>query len=414
VTNVFSAAWVIARRDFVATVWSRSYIIFLLAPLLIFGFSALVGLTAGRAERDASRPTVAVITDTATADALDRARARLVPGTSERIFPELRRIAPAENVEAQAQRLLADQEQRLSAVLTGTIERPVVIGPPTFDEEYGARIALLVEEARRSQALDGSGASVQGAAPQRVATDNSAGTLRSMRRGLAQGAQFMIFMVTLMLATLLLSNLVEEKSNKVIEILAAAVPLDAIFLGKLLAMLGASLVGLAIWGGMLGIAYAFFQTMQSWMAVPEVTPAVGWPVFVILLLLYYAANYMLLGALFLGIGGQASNIREIQSLSMPVTFLQLGVLVLGMMAVGGDTSDGWTLAAFAVPFSSPLAMAAFAAESPTLWPHLLALVWQALWVVIIIRLAASLFRRTVLKSSGRRGFWEELKGWGRA
>lgn len=413
-SNMFRAAKVIARRDFVATVWSRSYIIFLLAPLLIFGFSALVGLTAGRAEQDASRPTVAVITDTATADALDRARARLAPGTAERIFPELRRIAPAENVEAQARRLLANDEERLSAVLTGTIDRPVLIGPSTFDENYGARISLLVEEARRTQALEQSGENVQGVAPQRVATDNSAGNLSTMRRGLGQGAQFMIFMVTLMLATLLLSNLVEEKSNKVIEVLAAAVPLDSVFLGKLLAMLGASLVGLAIWGGMLAFAYTLFQTMQSWMAVPQVTPAVGWPVFIILLLVYYAANYMLLGALFLGIGGQASNIREIQSLSMPVTFLQLGVLVLAMMALGGDTSDPWTIAAFVVPFSSPLAMTALAAESPILWPHLVALIWQAIWVVIIIRVSASLFRRTVLKSGGRRGFWEELKGWGRA
>ena len=45
----------------------------------------------------------------------------------------------------------------------------------------------------------------------------------------------------MLLATLLLSNLAEEKPNKVIEVLAAAVPLDAVFLGKLIAMLGISL-----------------------------------------------------------------------------------------------------------------------------------------------------------------------------
>ena len=28
-----------------------------------------------------------------------------------------------------------------------------------------------------------------------------------------------------------------------------------------------------------------------------------------------------------------------------------------------------------------------------LWPHLLALVWQALWIVLIIRLSSRLFRR---------------------
>jgi ABC-2 type transport system permease protein len=409
-TNVFRAAWVIARRDFVATVWSRSYIIFLFAPLLVLGFSLLVGLTAGRADREASRPTVAIVADSATVDALQQARARLVAGTSEMSFPLLRPIAPAENVRAQAQRLLADEEARLSAVFSGTVERPVITGPASLDEGVGGRIGLLVEEARRTEAMSRAGVQDTPPATQRVVTSNAGGDVRSMRSGLAQIGQMIIFMITLMLATLLLSNMVEEKSNKVIEILAAAVPLDAVFLGKLVAMLGASMVGLLAWGAMFGTGYVLFQTLQSWMTVPEVVPAVGWPLFLVLLLLYYAANYMLLGALFLGIGGQASNIREIQSLSMPITFLQLGVLVLAMNVVGG-AAGAWGWAAYVVPFSSPLAMIALAAESPTLWPHLLALVWQAFWVVIIIRLAAGLFRKTVLKSGSSRGFWKELRAW---
>jgi ABC-2 type transport system permease protein len=408
--NMFRAAWVIARRDFVATVWSRSYIIFLLAPLVIFAFSALVGITAGRNDRETSRPAVALVADSATVQALEQARARLVAGTSEMAFPLLRPIAPTRNVDAQAQRLLADEEERLTAVFSGTIERPVITGPASLDEGVGGRIRLLVEEARRSEALARAGVRDDRPGPQRVVTESAAGDVRSTRSGLAQIGQMIIFMVTLMLATLLLSNLVEEKSNKVIEILAAAVPLDAVFLGKLIAMLGASMVGLLVWGGMLGIGYALFQAMQSLITLPAVSPAIGWPLFLLLLLFYYAANYMLLGALFLGIGGQASNIREIQSLSMPVTFMQLMVLVLAMNTIGGATSN-WAWAAYFVPFSSPLAMIALAAESPLIWPHLLAIVWQAIWVVIIIRLSASLFRRTVLKSGGRRGFWKELGAW---
>ena len=44
-------------------------------------------------------------------------------------------------------------------------------------------------------------------------------------------------------------------------------------------------------------------------------------------------------------------------------------------------------------------MIAIGAESEALWPHLIALVWQALWVVIIIRISSRLFRRTVFKSA---------------
>lgn len=405
--NLFRSAWVIARRDFVATVFSRTFILFLLAPVVIFGFSMLAGLSAGKAGRDASLPTVAVIADSATVQALTEARTRIVAGTSERTIPVLRPVEPAQNVEVQARRLLADDEARLSAVFTGTIERPVLIGPSSVEGRLAGNIQLLVEDARRSAALESAGVRTPAVTPQRTVTETAAGNLRSLRSGLAQGSQMLIFMVTLMLATLLLSNLVEEKSNKVIEVLAAAVPLDSIFLGKLIAMLIISVVGIATWVGMLGIAYLFVQTMQSWMVVPSFAPAVGWPAFILLVMLYYTTNYMLLGALFLGIGGQASNIREIQTLSMPITFLQLGVLLLAMNTVG---SPGTTLAltAYIVPFSSPLSMVAMAAEQPALWPHLAALAWQALWVVLIIRASAALFRRTVLKSGSRQGFWKTL------
>jgi ABC-2 type transport system permease protein len=170
------------------------------------------------------------------------------------------------------------------------------------------------------------------------------------------------------------------------------------------AMLGISLVGLALWGGMLGIGYAFVQTLQDWMTMPEVGPAVGWSVFLLLVLVYYCVNYMLLGALFLGIGGQASNIREIQTLSMPVTLLQVFVFVLAISAIGRTSGIAMWIA-YVFPFSSPLAMVAFAAQYESLWPHLVALVWQALWIVLIIRASSRLFRLTVLKSGASGSFF---------
>ena len=175
-------------------------------------------------------------------------------------------------------------------------------------------------------------------------------------------------------------------------------PLDAVFLGKLIAMLGISFVGLALWGGLIALGYAFVQVLQDWMTLPQSGPAVGWPLFVLMVLIYYATNYLLLGALFLGIGGQASNIREIQTISMPITLLQVGVFFLAVSAAGSSNAAlVWT--AYLVPFSSPLMMIAHAAQHGALWPHLLALLWQALWIVIIIRLSARWFRMTVLKSA---------------
>jgi ABC-2 type transport system permease protein len=393
------SAWVIARRDFSATVYSRSFILFMITPLIFFGLSILGGVIGARSARD-SGPVVAVVTDSATARALDTARTHLAGMTTEKTFPKLRIIAPAEDVRAQARVLIADQEQGLSGVFSGTLDQPVLSGPERIDESVGDRMALILEAAQKDRAL-ASGVPFHPTTIQRDVTGEAAGNLKDMRQGVARFGQVLIFFFTLLLATMLLSNLIEEKSNKVIEVLAASVPLDAVFYGKLLAMLGVSLVGISLWVGMFGLAALFSaQILPAGMELPTITPAVGWPIYVLLLLVYYTTNYLLLGALFMGIGGQANSVREMQSLNMPITFLQLGVYFLSITVINND--GGWLpWVAYIFPFSSPLSMIAEAGQSSAIWPHLLAVPWQLIWVMLTVRIAVALFRKTVMKSGGR-------------
>jgi ABC-2 type transport system permease protein len=138
-------------------------------------------------------------------------------------------------------------------------------------------------------------------------------------------------------------------------------------------------------------------------------PAAGWPAFLALCFLYFAMSYLLLGAVFLAIGGQASSVREVQTLSMPVTMAQVVIFALAATAIGSPNSTA-ALAAAAFPLSSPYVMIARAAELPQLWPHALALAWQLLWVLLILRIGARLFRRSVLNSGpGARPLWRRRK-----
>ena len=126
-------------------------------------------------------------------------------------------------------------------------------------------------------------------------------------------------------------------------------------------------------------------------------PALGWPVFIGLGIVYFAMAYLLLGALFLAIGALASTVREVQTLSMPVTMLQLVVFFLSAYALTAPGSP-LEIAALVFPLSSPFAMLARAALSDAVWPHALALAWQILCVILFVRGGAALFRRRVMKS----------------
>src|SRR5206468_4035475 len=230
----------------------------------------------------------------------------------------------------------------------------------------------------------------------------SSGAEAADRTDTAQIAQTILFILTLMLSTMVLSQLIEEKSNKIIEVIAAAIPIDAMFVGKLFAMLSASVLALLVW---MASGALLIQLVKHGGVETLPVPAVGWPVFLALAVVYFGMNYLLFGAAFLMIGAQASTAREVQTLSMPVTFAQVLIFGFAASAIGNsDSTEG--LAAAVFPLSSPMTMLARAAEQPELWPHLIAILWQALWVGLILRFGAQLFRKTVLKSGPRVPWWK--------
>ena len=392
IRETIGAAYVIGRRDFHATVFSKTFLMFLLGPLLPLLFGFLFGGIGAQAERNETPPTVAVISSGADFALLDKARTRFIPLEEGRPLVALRAVAPEANVAAQRDQLLKAEEEKLLGVLEGGLKAPHFTGAVNADGRTVKQIALFVDEAQ----LMASGAPTASRGPPvRISlTDQSGGSLASAREITARAGQFLIFFLTVFLAGMLLSQLIEEKSNKVIEVLAAAVPVDSIFIGKLFAMLAMSLVGIAVWltAGAIGAALFLEQGLGS---LPP--PAVGWPAFIALGFLYFTTNYLLIGAVFLGIGSQASTVREVQTLSMPVTMAQ--VLLFGFAVLGvGQPSSAEAIGAAVFPLSSAYAMITRAAEQAAIWPHIAALAWQILWVILILRVSARLFRRSVLKS----------------
>jgi ABC-2 type transport system permease protein len=393
--STLQASWVIARRDFVATVASRTFAIFLIFPVVIIALSIGFGSMSAKMERQENRPRVAVIASEADFGPIAAARDRLKPAFGDFDLAELVRAEPDYDQADQVRVLLASPDKRLVAVLSGGLAHPHLTGAIDENGRIRNQMNAIVNDARQQATLAAAGVNP---APVKVAlsqVEESAGALAAERATTARAGQWLLFMVTVMLAGMLLSNLIEEKSNKVIEVLAAAIPIDAVFFGKLAAMLAVSLTGLSVWAVSGVIAAKIWSSGGG--GLPE--PSVGWPAFLLLGFLYFSMNYLLLGALFLGIGSQASSVREVQSISMPVTIGQVVIFFFATTAAGPFNSLlGISAAVF--PFSSPMMMVARAAQTGELWPHLLALLWQALWVWIIVQLAAAFFRRNVMKSGG--------------
>src|SRR4051794_30783399 len=388
------SAFVIGRRDFGATVLSKTFIFFLLGPLfpLLLGsvFAGIGSTVANRAEK----PAIAVIAESAEFRRLTMARDQLAQAVGDQSLVKLISYPPEQSLAEQEKRLLKSSHPPIRAVLSGGLDHPRLTGDLASDPASAGQLKLIVANASAPD---------RGPLPDLRVTNVSvaSASLGNDRALTAQIGQAALFLLTLMLSTMVLSQLIEEKSNKIIEVIAAAIPIDAMFVGKLFAMLAASVLGLVVW---IGSGALLIQLVKHGGVATLPTPAVGWPAFLALGVVYFGMNYLLFGAAFLMIGAQASTAREVQTMSMPVTFGQVLFFDYAATAIGSPNSTGGLIAAL-FPLSSPMAMLARAAERPDWWPHIAALAWQALWVTLILKLGARMFRKTVLKSGPRTRRW---------
>lgn len=374
------AAYVVARRDFRAILFSKAFLFFLIGPLFFGLLSIGGGMIGKRAAENAAPAALAVAMSPADTAALLAARERLAPMVD---LPQMERAEAPSGVAAA---ILKDSQRNFGAVVTGTLDKPRLIGTRERIERWRGEVALT------AAAASGDGTTFPEVAIEPTAT--SSASQRSARTGTATAALTLLFLLTMLLAGMVMSNLVEEKANKIIEVLAAAIPMDAVFLGKLLAMLGVSFVGITVWGGIAGVVIAAGGAEQL---SSLITPAVGWPLFGVLFLVYFAMAYLLIGSIFLTIGAMAPTVRDVQTMSMPATMLQLGVFFLATYSTT-DLGAPSELFAAVFPLSSPYAMVSRAAQQADLWQHVVALAWQGLWVLLFVRLGARLFRRRVMKS----------------
>ncbi|WP_144096669.1 ABC transporter permease [Croceicoccus sediminis] len=385
-SRFWRSIFVIARRDYSAILFSRSFIFFLLGPLFPIFVVAMAGGIGASVSGQLQNPKLGIAMQAEDVDAFVAARDRLaktVPNTPEVVV--VLRLKPGENVMTRSLLDRVKDGSPIVAILSGPLKNPKLTGAGGQIDRWEGPVTLIAAEAMRGDT---------GALPvvNMERTITAKADIARKRIRTAQASQTLLFLLTMLLAGMVMSNMVEEKANKIIEVLAAAVPMDAVFYGKLIAMLGVSLTGLAVWGVFLSPIAIVGAALPTFAA-----PAVGWPLFLLFGLIYFSFAYLLLGSLFLTIGGLAATVREVQTLSMPATMLQLIVFFFASYALGAQGEPiEWVAIIF--PLSSPYIMLARSAVDATLWPHFLAILWQAFCVALIIKGGSTLFRKTVMKS----------------
>lgn len=139
---------------------------------------------------------------------------------------------------------------------------------------------------------------------------------------------YLMFVSLMQNVQYLLSNTIEEKSNRIIEVLLASVTSGELMIGKLIGIGMSGLTTIAVWL----LSFFLFINMYQSTETELISQIVGvilsselipWFVF------YYFAGYALYSGIFLAIGSLCNTLKEAQALMMPMILIQ--VVPLAMM-----------------------------------------------------------------------------------
>ena len=397
-TRFLRSAFVIARRDFSATVLSKAFIFFLIGPLFPLLLGGVFGSIGATVASQAEQPVAAVIGPKAEFDRLLAARQQLAEAVGDGSVVGLVGYAAEGDLSAQQKKLLSSPKPPIRAVLTGGIDHPRLLAAGNDDESVLNQLRLIINtpvSPRRKRCPS----------PISRKVDSGAGSLAKERSETALYGQMLLFFLTLLLVrhgpVPTDRGKIEQgdRGHRCRDSHRCDVRRQAVRHARRVRR------GLGRLDQRGGVVHSIGEARRCSHADPSGCGLARLPR---LAVTYFSMNYLLVGAVFLTIGAQASTSREVQTLSMPATFGQVLIFGFAAKSIGSPNSTAGLIGAI-FPLSSPMAMLARAAELPGLWPHVIALIWQAIWVIVIVRAGAVLFRKTVLKSGPRTRWWKRTK-----
>lgn len=219
---------------------------------------------------------------------------------------------------------------------------------------------------------------------------------------------YLLWIAVITAAQMLLTNTVEEKSNRIIEVLLSSVSPGQLMAGKIWGIGATGLTLTVSWVlcALLGLRIAEWMLPGSDLSS---LAAAKDPLYLLSFLIYFLLGYLLYAAILVGLGSVTNSLKEAQNLLQPV-FILLIVPLVSMMFIVQEPNGTVAKVLSYIPLFTPFVMMNRAGGPPEIWEYavtgvlLLASVWFA------FKAAGKIFRVGVLMT-GNPPKLKEILGW---
>ncbi len=373
-------AWLlVTRREVVSRITDKSFLIgTVLMVAMIVGF---IGFTAWQEERTDE----ATLGATPEAVAMAQAVADAAPEVDDKL--EVRLVELDDDAAARAA-LEADEVDAWLHPVDGGWQ---LTSESSEQDSLTDATRVVVRQQVLADNASGVGTTVEALeAGSTVSTDFLRGDAERAAVAEAVGFVFvfLFYFAALVFGMQLASSVIEEKQSRIVEIIAAAIPLRHLLAGKVLGNTALALIQLLVYlaVGLVGLTFTPYKSY-----VPALSGPAAW------FLAFFLAGFIALACLWAVAGSLASRTEDLQATSTPLTMLML-VMFFGGLSLDGR---GQVIASFVPPVSAVVMPKRILAGGVDWWEPLVALGLLAAFALATVWVGERLYRRALLQTGGR-------------
>ena len=230
----------------------------------------------------------------------------------------------------------------------------------------------------------------------------------------------MIYMFIFMYGVQIMRGVIEEKSNRIVEVIISSIKPFELMMGKIT---GIALVGITqftIWIVLVsvfgsGVSGAIMSNMgigadaQQAMAqggqatangeISEVMEALinfNFVYFIGMFLFYFIGGYLFYGALFAAIGSAVDNETDTQQFMLPITMPLIFALVIAQSAITSDPNGTLAFWLSVIPFTSPVVMMVRLPFDVPTWQVIVSMISLVIGFIFTTWMAGRIYRIGIL------------------
>ncbi|GJL97419.1 MAG: hypothetical protein DHS20C06_12360 [Hyphobacterium sp.] len=181
------------------------------------------------------------------------------------------------------------------------------------------------------------------------------------------GASILLWVMIFSVTNMLLTAMIEEKGNKILETLLATARFHEILVGKLAGLAAVSATFILVWGGLASSGLFAAQNFAAAADLPiaNVLAAIWDPGLIIPAIGYFVVGYLMYGTIYLAIGSLCDTLQEAQSLMSPIIMSMMVPFLVIMVTMESPDSMILKFASW-VPIWTPFLMLARLQSDPSM------------------------------------------------